>query len=162
VSDEFDTSVEDNTQPGVLRQKLEQALAALKQKDKELADLRTAEAQRSVKSTWDELKVPDAIRKLYNGDTSPDAIKSWWEDSKGLFNVQAGEEQPTGQEPSQEELAQRNAAQLLQEASGLGTSGLQGGNAAAFAKAQEIKSKGTGATQADLDALTDLMGIAKY
>lgn len=132
---EFET-VDENAEPGQLRQRLEQAIAALKAKDKELAELKTVEAQRSVKATWDELKVPDVIRKLYNGDTSADAIKAWWEDSKGLFNIEQAAEQPSRPEPTPEQVAQQKAAQQFQEASGLGTNAINSGFDAAQAKAQ--------------------------
>lgn len=142
--------VDDNTQPGVLRQKLEQALAVLKQKDQEIAALKTAETQRTVESTWNELKVPDAIRKLYNGDTSADAIKAWWEDSKGLFNIQAADEAPAVQQPpSSERLAAIQAAQQFQQASTLGTDALNSGFDAATAASEKAKAilrtKGRGA-----------------
>jgi hypothetical protein len=128
VSDisEFET-VDDNAQPGVLRQKLTEAYALVKQKDKELAELNAFKAGISVKATWDELKVPDAIRKLYNGDTSADAIKAWWNDSKGLFNVEQAAEQPGQPEPTPEQVEQQQAAQQFQEAQNLGTNAIHSG-----------------------------------
>lgn len=123
---EFET-VDDTTQPGVLRQKLEQAIALLRQKDQEITTLKTAETQRTVESTWSELKVPDAIRKLYNGDTSADAIKAWWEDSKGLFNIQVAEEQPAAPELTPEQQAQHAAAQQVQDASAMGANAFHAG-----------------------------------
>ena len=126
IPSEFET-VDDQTQPGVLRQKLEQAIAALKQSNARITELETAATQRTVEATWNELKVPDAIRKLYNGDTSPDAIKAWWQESQGLFNVQAAEETPQAQEPTPEQAAQQAAAQQFQEASGLGANAFNAG-----------------------------------
>lgn len=123
---EFET-VDDNAQPGVLRQKLTEAYALVKQKDKELAELNAFKAGISVKATWDELKVPDAIRKLYNGDTSADAIKAWWNDSKGLFNVEQAAEQPGQPEPTPEQVEQQQAAQQFQEAQNLGTNAIHSG-----------------------------------
>lgn len=153
-TNEFDTSVSDDAGPGVLRQKLEQALAVLRTKEKELADLRTAESQRSVKQTWDELAVPDAIRKLYKGEETAEAIASWWNDSKALFNVQAAEEQPQALQPTEAELAQQQAAQQFQEASGLGTNGLQSGFDAVMREAEQAAQayKAGTMSRADFDA----------
>jgi len=144
--------VDDDTQqdPGKLRQLLKQAHAQLKQKDKELEDLRTAEAQRTVKSTWDELKVPDFVRGLYNGDKTPDAMKQWWETSKGFFNIEAVEEAPAKQEQeTEEQRAHREAAERYQEATSLGSDALAGGFDAAITKAQQAAKTLKGA---DLEA----------
>ncbi len=135
---EFET-VDDNTQPGKLRQLLEQALAANKQLTQKVTDLETADKQRTVESTWNDLKVPDAIRKLYNGDTSPDAIKAWWDDSKGLFNIQVAEEQPAQPQLTPEQQAQQAAAQQFQEASAIGNNAFHAGFDAVQKQATDAK-----------------------
>lgn len=126
---EFET-VDDNAQPGVLRQKLTEAYALVKQKDKELAELNAFKAGISVKATWDELKVPAAIRKMYekgNGEKTPDAIKAWWEESKPLFNIEVAEAEQVEQQPTPEEVEQQQAAQQFQEAQNLGTNAIHSG-----------------------------------
>lgn len=123
---EFDTT-DDNAQPGVLRQKLEQALAVIKQKDKELADLNAFKASISVKATWDELKVPAPIREFYKGEQTTEAMKEWWEASKGFFNIPVAEDAPADEQPTPEQVAQQQAAQQFQEAQTLGTNAIQSG-----------------------------------
>jgi len=161
-------SVDENTQPGKLRQLLEQALATNKQLTEKISALETAEAQRSVQATWNELKVPDAIRKLYNGDTSADAIKQWWEDSKGLFNIQAVEEQaPAVEQLTAEQQAAQQAAQQFQQASAIGTDSPVGTSGAAEAKVAEAKqiarTKGRGADfEAARQAFYEATGTRAY
>jgi len=153
IPNEFET-VDENAEPGKLRQLLAQAHATLKQKDKELADLNAFKASISVKATWDELKVPDRIRKLYNGDTSADAIKAWWEDSKGLFNVESAEEQPAEQQLTPEQVEQQQAAQQFQDASSLGTNAIHSGFDAVKQKADNAAEafKAGRMSRADFDA----------
>lgn len=135
---EFD-QVDDNTQPGKLRQLLEQALAANKQLTTKVTDLETAATQRAVDSTWNELKVPDVIRGMYTGDKTADAIKAWWDSAKGLFNVEAVEQQaPEVQaQVTPEQQANLQAAQQFQQASGLGDSGFVTGFEATQKQAAE-------------------------
>lgn len=146
VSDNSEFVDDDTTQdPGKLRQLLKQAHATLKAKDKELEDLRSAESQRTVKSTWDELKVPDVIRGFYNGDKTPDAMKQWWEASKGFFNIEASVEQPAVQEQETEQQREhREAAERYQEATSLGSDALEGGFDAAVEKAKQAAKTLTG------------------
>jgi hypothetical protein len=160
-NEEFD-QVDDEEQPSKLRQLLKQKAAENKQLLEKLAALESAEVQRSVKATWDELKVPDVIRKLYTGDTSTDAIKAWWNDSKGLFNIQAAEETPAPPEPTPEELAQQEAAQRFQDASSLGTNAIQSGFDAI--KAQVEQAKGLRGTdyEAAKAKIYEQMGTPKY
>ena len=157
--------VDDDTQqdPGKLRQLLKQAHATLKQKDKELADLLGEKAESAARSTWDELKVPDFVRGLYNGDNTPDAMKQWWETSKGFFNIEAVVDTPAGEQESDEQRTQREAAERYQEATGLGTDALEGGFDAAVAKAKQAAKTMSGA---DLKAAKEefyrTSGLAEY
>lgn len=142
------TDVDDNTQPGKLRQLLAQAHARLQEKDKEIERLTTEKVESSVKSTWDELKVPDFVRGLYNGDKTPDAIKAWWENSKGFFNIPDGDGTDAGQQQEQEsdeQRAHREAAERYQEAAGLGSNALAEGFDAATAKAKQAAKNLSGA-----------------
>jgi hypothetical protein len=146
VSDEFvlDDETAKSTDGGTLRQKLEQAIAALNAMKQENESLKSEKAERVVKATWDELQVPSPIRSFYQGDKSPDAMKQWWEASKGFFNIQAADEQPKPQELTPEQAVEQAAAQAFQQASGLGTDALTGGYDAAMAKAKDARGK-TGA-----------------
>lgn len=148
MSDTSNEFVDDDTtqDPGKLRQLLKQAHATLKQKDKELQDLLTEKATTVVKSTWDELKVPDFYRGLYNGDKTPDAMKQWWEASKGFFNIEAGEQSPAGEvQETDEQRAHRESAERYQEATSLGTDALQDGFDAVTVKAKQAAKNLSGA-----------------
>lgn len=167
TANEFETVDENEQEPGKLRQLLKQAHAQLKQVTKERDDLNAFKAQISVNSTWDELKVPDRIRKLYNGDTSADAIKAWWEDSKGLFNVEVAEAAAAERQPTPEELEQQQAAQQFQDASSLGTNAIHSG----FDTVKQSVENATeayrnGGSRADFDAarrkIYELDGTRKY
>lgn len=138
---EFNQDDNDGQQNGgTLRQKLEQALAALKAKDQELEALRSKETERTVKATWDELQVPAPIREFYKGDQTPDAMKQWWEASKGFFNVQAVEEKPAEQqELTPEQLAAQAAAEAFADASSIGRDAPAGAVNAIDAKVQAAK-----------------------
>lgn len=122
-----------------LRQLLKQAHATLKQKDQELEALRSAEVQRTAKATWDELKVPDRIRKLYQGEQTPEAMKQWFEEYRDIFNVEVAEEQPGEPQLTPEQVAQQAAAAAFQEASSLGSDALNSGLDAVNAKVQAAK-----------------------
>lgn len=127
IDNEFETPDENAQEPGQLRQLLKQAHAQLKAVTKERDELNAFKASLSVKATWDELKVPDAIRKLYNGDTSTEAIKAWWEDSKGLFNIEQAAEQPAEQQLTPEQVEQQQQAQQFQDAQALGSNAIHSG-----------------------------------
>jgi hypothetical protein len=160
-TDEFVTDDSDSQDPGKLRQLLKQAHAQLKQKDQELESLRSQEAERSAQAAWDELKVPDRIRKLYTGDKDPAAMKTWWDEYRDIFNVDVAEEQKPQETPEQE--AQRAAAEQYQQAAGLGTDSLATGVEAAFAKAQATKTLGRGAEfEAARKALYEAQGVPEY
>lgn len=150
---EFET-VDDEQEPGKLRQLLKQAHAQLKQKDKELTELRTVESQRAAKATWDELKVPAKIRALYNGEKDPAAMKQWWDEYREVFNVEVAEEQPVEPQPTPEEQAQQQAAQQFQDASTLGTNAIHSGFDAIKQEAANVAAsfKAGRMSRADYDA----------
>jgi hypothetical protein len=131
------TDVDDNTQPSQLRQLLKQAHATIKQQAKQIEDFASEKAATVVKSTWDELQVPDAIRGFYNGDKTPDAMKQWWEASKGFFNIEAVEEQPADEQETDVQRATREAAESFQEATSLGSDALNDSFDAVTAKAKQ-------------------------
>lgn len=159
---EFETVDDNEQEPGKLRQLLKQAHATLKQKDKELLELLSEKAATVAKTTWDELKVPAPIRDFYKGEQTPDAMKQWWEASKGFFNIEAGEEAPVTEQPSEQELAQQQAAQQFQDASSLGTNAIHSGFDAIKAQVEQAK----GLRGADYDAakakIYEAMGTPKF
>lgn len=156
---EFSTTDANAQDPGTLRKLLEQKIAELKAVTAENVTLKSKQLEQQLGATWQELQVPDAIRKLYQGDPTADAIKAWWADSKGLFNIEVAAETPVDS-PEQVELAQQ--MQAAQQAATLGGDATSGGYAAFGAKAQEIKGKQGPVLQADLDALFNAAGIPKY
>jgi hypothetical protein len=146
VSDEFvlDDETANSNNGGTLRQKLEQAIAALNELRKENESLKTEKATQVVNQTWDSLKVPAKFRSAYLGEKSPEAIRKWWEEISPLVNLEAAEGEPQPQELTPEQQVEQAAAQAFQQASGLGTDALSGGYDAAMAKAKEARGK-TGA-----------------
>lgn len=161
MSDEFvlDDETAKSNDGGTLRQKLEQAIAALNALKQENESLKSEKVERVVKATWDELKVPAPIRSFYQGDQSPEAMKQWWEASKGFFNIEAAvDEKPSQQELTPEQQVEKAAAEAFQQASGLGTDALTGGFGAAMAKAKDARGK----TGADREAaLRDFYATAQ-
>lgn len=142
MSDNNEFNQDDNAgQPsgGGLRAKLEQTLAELAATKKAFEELQSKETERAVKATWDELQVPAPIREFYKGDQTPEAMKQWWENSKGFFNVQAVEEQPEEQQATPEQLAAQAAAEAFQDASSIGRDAPAGAVNAIDAKVQAAK-----------------------
>lgn len=145
-----------------LRAKLEQALAENAQLKRAFEELQSKETERTVKATWDELQVPAPIREFYKGDQTPDAMKQWWESSKGFFNIQAVEEQPAEQQLTPEQEAAQAAAQAFQEASSIGTDANIGGVDALNAKVQAAKGlKGTDLAAAKAE-IYKALGVPEY
>jgi len=135
-----------NQSGGTLRQKLEQAVALLNQFKAENEALKSEKTNTVIKSAWDELQVPEFYRGLYNGDKTPDAIKTWWEASKGFFNIEANEEAPAGQEQETEQQREhREAAERYQEATSLGSDALTDSFDAVTAKAKQAAKSLSGA-----------------
>src|SRR4051794_32732376 len=91
---EFTSDQDGSSTGGTLRQKLEQALAQLSTLKAENETLKSKETERTTTTVWDELKVPAPIRGFYTGDKTPEAIKAWWDASRGFFNLEAGESEP--------------------------------------------------------------------
>lgn len=161
--DEFladdDSQTRSREDGGTLRKKLEDALSILREQNAELTKLRTERAETVLSQTWDELDVPQAIRKLYQGEKTADAIKAWWEDSRSLFNLQSADETPSETET---EKARREQYQQVQGASAIGADTNVSGLDAALAKGVELKDRAGATTQADRDAFYRLAGIPKY
>lgn len=136
-----------NQSGGTLRQKLEQAVALLNQLKTENETLKSEKTNTVIKSAWDQLQVPEFYRGLYNGDKTPDAIKTWWEASKGFFNIEAGEEnKPAVQEQETEQQREhREAAERYQEATSLGSDALTDSFDAVTAKAKQAAKSLSGA-----------------
>lgn len=104
MADEFDANeflsdvgIEDNGSD--LVKKLRKAVERLgKEKQAvvdELAAFKGAQAKAALEDTWSELKVPEPLRGFYKGDETPEAIKAWWDSSKGFFNLPAEDGQET-------------------------------------------------------------------
>lgn len=123
---EFD-QVDIEQEPSKLRQLLKQAAVEKKQLLEKLSALESAETQRAIGSAWNELKVPAAIRELYKGEQSVDAIKSWVEAARGFLNLEAAADEPETPELTPEQQAQHAAAQQFQEASAIGANAFHAG-----------------------------------
>jgi hypothetical protein len=146
-------------QPGKLREQLERAIELLKEKDQAIAEMQTKAAEGAARAVWDELKVPQPIRDMYKGDTTPDGIRSWWDSSKSLFNLEVAEETPA-ETPDQK--AQRESLAAVQGASALGSDkGAGTGYDQAALKGQELRNKSDRVSQAELDDYFRTAGIPK-
>jgi len=156
MTDEFVTEGSDQATPGQLRQKLEAEIAARKAVEKRLAEYETASAQRAVADTWQKLQVPESIRSAYRGDEDPAAIEAWWKDYGSLFNIeQAAAVAP---QETQEQKVQREQIEATQAAANLG-SDTATGYEAGFSKPQELKTRKSAITQADIDDVFSKLGL---
>lgn len=88
----------------------------------QIAEFQTQQKQTQVKQTWDSLGVPEAIRGFYKGDDDAEAIKSWWEASKGFFNIPDPEGDKSGGTPPAPpaDPEQQNGLQQVAQAASLG------------------------------------------
>lgn len=155
----IDTDTATIQEPGKLRERLETMIALVKEKDTRIAEMETQAAENSARVVWDDLGVPQPIRDMYRGDTAPDAIRSWWDQSKTLFNLPAAEAAPA---ETPEERARRDQLASVQDASALGTDTNAGtGTDTFYNAAQELKRKSDRFTQADLDQLYSSANIPK-
>lgn len=134
------------------------AIKALRKKVKEqsakLAEYEKVDTQEKIKKAWDDLKVPEKYRKLYQGEETPESIKLWADAAKDLFDFSenAGNSGSEG-EPT----AQHQELQQFQAAAGIGTDPANV-NLDSF-KADAAKVKGTSATK-NPEALGEL--LTKY
>lgn len=146
-------------EPGKLRERLETMIALVKEKDQKITDLETQAAVSAARTVWDELGVPQPIRDMYRGETGPDAIRSWWDQSKVLFNLPAADAAPA---ETPEDKARREQLSSVQDASALGTDHNAGTGMDGFYKqAQDLTRKSDRFTQADLDELYRSANIPK-
>lgn len=118
--DEFlsDLGVEGDSQsPAIkqLRKKLTELGKAVKTLSTENQTLKSEQAVKAVTSVWDELNVPQPVRDFYRGEPKADDIKAWWETSKGFFNIQDADVQPTEPDGKQDLEAVQKAASLGQD-----------------------------------------------
>lgn len=147
---------------GQLRKLLEDQIKLNKNLQKQLDEMKSADVERAVADTWDNLKVPEGLRKGYRGDETPEAIASWWKDISPFVNVQSGGDdagtQPQATTETDEQREQRQQIQATQRASGLGgdfASSVEEG----IAKGQELRARGSAITQAELDDVFNKLGI---
>jgi hypothetical protein len=146
-------------EPGKLRERLETMIALVKEKDQKITDLETQAALNAARAVWDDLGVPQPIRDMYRGDTAPDAIRSWWDQSRNLFNVQVAEATPA---ETPEEKARREQLASVQDAAALGSDHNAGTGLDGFhRKAMDLSRKSDRFTQADLDELYRSANIPK-
>lgn len=159
VNEFIDTDISAVQEPGKLRAHLEQMIALVKEKDQRISEMETQAADNAARSVWDELSVPQPIRDMYRGDTTPDGIRSWWDQSKNLFNLPAAEEAPA---ETPEEKTRREQLASVQDASALGSDHNAGTGMDTFQrKAQELRGSQTRTSQADLDELFRAANIPK-
>lgn len=126
------------TQGGVLRKKLEQALALLAEKDRVISGFRDEKIKTEVSEAWG--IVPEKFRGLYNGDPKdPKAISSWIEAASALGVIPAGEQKP-GSKPA-EDHPDTAALKQFSEAANLGSGTGSDGTAGFVAKGKELSTK---------------------
>lgn len=139
---EIDSSLADASNDTPLVKNLRSAIKRLGQEKAALAakvtEFETSANKAKLDAVWDQLKVPAAIRSMYRGDESSEAIASWWNDSKTLFKLDEtpGETPPAGQLDSE-----HSDLQAFNQAANLGTDGDPDGQHAFTAKAKEVKTK---------------------
>jgi hypothetical protein len=122
MPDEFDFDHDDSSEEsgGSLRKKLEAVIAQLKEKDEAIAKFQEKENKVEIDKIWNESGLPEQARALYQGDQSPEAIKSWAEAAKGLFPEQAGEGGGESNEEEAPDPESRSELEQFANASSLG------------------------------------------
>ncbi len=159
--DEFvaDPAKAESMSGGNLRKILEKALREKAEADARIAALEADAASRQVTDTWEKLGVPEAIRKTYRGTQSAEEITSWWEESKGFYNLDAVNNTAT---ETREQADAQQALSAVQQAGALGSSA-NTGYEAALSKATEIQTKiaSGAASKADLAEFFKLAGIPR-
>lgn len=126
---------------GGLRKFAEEQKARAEALEKELAELRKWRTEQSVKAIFDELKVPEKVRKFYSGEAEADKVKAWVEENADVFNL--GDVKPQ----EQQDLAQvAQVASLGQDLQSVSLEGFK-------QKAAELKNSGARNGEAALNEL---------
>lgn len=123
----------------------------------ELKEIRTQLAKRDAESIFQELGVPEKVRKFYSGDPTKDAITQWVKDNADVFGL-AG---PNGEDPTVPPERQQMFDDLsgVQDAQSAGQDrdGAVTREVLAQQRADLLAKKGSSLT--DLDAALAKMGV---
>lgn len=158
MSDEFLTDPGKDADGSALRKFAEAQKAKAETLEKQLNELLTEKTERSRKDVFEQLKVPEGIRKFYSGDVTADAVKAWIEENKTVFNfgdvstTSEGANPDTSADNIPDEVRQQ--VEQLQQTQNLGRD--NGGAVGLDAKLAKLKTAVTGSTrvsEADLEAL---------
>ncbi len=93
MSDEndFEALLRDSSEDSSL---VKQLRAALKEQKKQndatagaLKELKETQEKQTLAKTWDELNVPEKVRKLYSGESDPVKVKAWVEEYREVFSL---------------------------------------------------------------------------
>lgn len=119
MSDEFLTDPGTNADGSALRKFAEAQKSRADLIEQRFNELQKQVTASTVKSAFDQLGVPDAIRRFYDGEADPAKVKAWVDENKAVFNFQpqAGATNTAGTSVSPEAQAQQQAAQ---DAAGFG------------------------------------------
>lgn len=149
----------------LLRAKVREAAKRIKSLSEENAKFKEAETRKTLDATWEELKVPEAVRKFYTGEPTAEAVKKWFDENKAVFNLGGSSEtdEDAGQEqtPEQQAQAQQLQQQLqgVTQAANLGFDAPNVGLEALAAQGQQLAGKSAAANMADLDAYLAKLGF---
>lgn len=151
-----------------LRGKVKEAAKNLKTLHDENTAFKSAATKQTLESAWTELKVPEAVRKFYTGEPTADAVKTWFEENKAVFNLGGEQKSETDQSqqltPEQQAQASQLQAQLqsVQTATTIGTDiGNQLGFDALKAEGAALGQKSALTNMAELDAHLAKLGFGE-
>lgn len=166
MSDEFDAdefladATDEHGGGGVLRKKLEQAIALLKEKEKLIQGFQDKEAEKAAEAAWG--NVPKEYRALYSGDTKDaKAISAWVEAATTLGVIKADEQaDKAAKNQVSEEDALRNEA--LQQFAGTADMGSDSDTNGLDTWLQQAKQAKTQRASANPNALTELFSKSPF
>jgi hypothetical protein len=104
-ADEFLTDDEGNEQEDSpllkkLRAELKKQAKERRAAEAKLLAIETESTQKTLNSVWDELNVPEKVRKFYPGESTAEAVKAWVADNAEVFNLSApADDTATGEVP---------------------------------------------------------------
>lgn len=155
-----DGSDADTSAVKMLRKTVKELGAKLSAANDKIAAFEKEKTDGLISKTWEDLKVPEPIRKMYHGEKTPEAIKSWWQESKSFFNLEAagdaGDTSSQGGQPAGGgEPGVANELAQVQQAASLGHDRPENLSADAIS-AEAAKVKGTSAS-ASPNALAEFL-----
>jgi len=154
MSDDFLTDPGQNADGSQLRKFAEAQKARADQLEQQFKQLQAQVSQNSLKSAFDQLNVPEKVRRFYDGEADPAKVKAWVDENKDVFNLQPPASTDNGAATSVAPEVQAQQ-QAVQAASGIGNEPDRSADLSAFqVKAEQMKKQ---SAQRNPNALNELL-----